>query len=320
MVAPNLERALLPLELDVTLPSVRGERTVAQCRADGAARLGPVRAVGEPAAKRDLLDIAECLVEVRIPELQLADARRVEHDSARRQYDELATRGRVAAAMVVLAHLPCLEQLLADEGIDERRLADARRADEHRGPIALEPPTHVLETVTADGRDQVHRARAEGDRLRLVEEPRVVVDEVDLREENDRLRPALPRHREVALEPTCIEVQRKRLDQECDVDVRGEHLLARRIEGLLPRESRPPRQDGLDEHRLRVEPDPVADRRQLVFAGKACSGSRADRVLSVRQVVRSPVLNSDAGGNEASGAMLGERGLPAVVPAETLER
>jgi hypothetical protein len=32
------------------------------------------------------------------------------------------------------------------------------------------------------------------------------------------------------------------------------------------------------------------------------------------------VLDGDAGGDEPGGAMLGERGFPAVVPAETLER
>ena len=95
------------------------------------------------------------------------------------------------------------------------------------------------------------RARAERDRLDLVEVRRDVVDEVGLRQQDDRLRAALPRHREVALEPAHVEVERQRLDEERDVDVRGEHLLARRVPHLLARDRRAALEHRLDEVRRR---------------------------------------------------------------------
>ena len=68
----------LALQLDVALPAVGGERAVGE-RRRGSRSPAPDRgAVGEAAAPRDLLDVAERLVEVGVPELQLADPRRVE--------------------------------------------------------------------------------------------------------------------------------------------------------------------------------------------------------------------------------------------------
>ena len=79
----------------------------------------------------------------------------------------------------------------------------------------------------------MHRAGADGHSLRLGDEARGVVDEIDLGEQDDRLRTALPHHREIALEPACVEVERERLHDERDVDVGREHLLARDAERLL---------------------------------------------------------------------------------------
>ena len=116
---------------------------------------------------------------------------------------------------------------------------------------------------------------------------------------DDRLRTALPRHREVALEPAQVEVERQRLHEERDVDVRGEHLLARRLPDLLARDRRAPRQHGLDQLGLGVDADPVADGGQFVVAREAVGRARAHLALLVDEVVGAPVLNGDAGRRRA---------------------
>ena len=65
---------------------------------------------------------------------------------------------------------------------------------------------------------------------------------------------------------------------------------------------------------------------QSPTAGSA--SSRASRAAALAreltgltgEIEGPPVLNGDAGGDEPCGTMLGERDLPAVVPAEALER
>ncbi len=219
-----------------------------------------MRTVGEAAAQRDLFDVAEGLLQVRVPQLQLADAGRVEDHAAVRQHDELPPGRRVTAAVVV-AHLARLLQVGAGERVHQRRLADAGGAEQHGGPVPPEPGAHVVEPCRGKRRHREDGARTEGHRLGLGQERRDVVDEVDLRQEHDGLRTALPRHRQITLEAACVEVERQRLDQEGDVDVRREHLLARGVQRLLARQHRATWQHLLDERRFGTEPDPVADRR-----------------------------------------------------------
>src|SRR5581483_6463749 len=123
MVTARFDRLELALQLHVRLPALTCERAVGERVPNGASRLTVVVAVGEAAAARDLLDVAERLLEVGIPELQLTDARRVEDDAAGWQEDQLSVRRRVATALVVLADLLRREDLFADEGVDDRRLA-----------------------------------------------------------------------------------------------------------------------------------------------------------------------------------------------------
>ena len=170
---------------------------------------------------------------------------RVDDERTRRELDQLAAGGRVAA-LAVLADLLRREQLLARERVDERRLADARRAEQHGGrarleerasprrgpsPVRLEiactgtPPAIVSTSATA--------ASGAGWRSAFVSTitgPRA----------------ALPREDQVALEPAQAQVLVHRGDEERDVDVRGEHLLLGRLPGGLARELREPRQDGRD--------------------------------------------------------------------------
>ena len=134
----------LGLELEVAVPAVGLERSVGKCGADGAARLGVVGAVGEPALVEQLRDVLERLVDAVVgdPELELADPGRVDDERARRQLDQLAA-GRRVASLAVLADLLGREQLLARERVDERRLADARRAEQHGRRAGLEERTSL---------------------------------------------------------------------------------------------------------------------------------------------------------------------------------
>ena len=85
---------------------------------------------------------------------------------------------------------------------------------------------------------------------------------------DDRARAALDREREVALEQPAVELLAERLDDEHDVDVGGDHLLARdagcRLVRGTARDRRSPRHD-VDDRARRVERDPVADDREARF-------------------------------------------------------
>src|SRR4029077_12797162 len=100
-----LDRLQLALQLQIALPALGCERALRKGVAYRAARLLVVCAVGEAAAPGDLLDVAERQVEIGVPELQLADPRRVEHDSAQRQQDQLTMARRVTSGVIVFPHL-----------------------------------------------------------------------------------------------------------------------------------------------------------------------------------------------------------------------
>ena len=175
---------------------------------------------------------------------------------------------------------------------------------------------HLVETRARPCGDGIDGARAERRRVDLGEIRSDVVDQVDLGQQHDRLRPALPGHRQVALEPAWAEVERQRLREEHDVDVRREHLLLHRVPDLLARDGRAPRQDGVDQAGLGIDRDPVADGGQAALAREAHDRARAHLAGLADQVVGAPVLNGDAGRREPRGAMNFERGFPAVVPTE----
>ena len=91
-------------------------------------------------------------------------------------------------------------------------------------------------------------------------------------------------------------------------------LVAREIDVRL-------RQHRLDQIRLGVEADPIADAREVVVADEAVRRARADlSFFSCREVVGAPMLHCDAGGRQPGGAVLCERGFPAVVPAKPLQQ
>ena len=99
----------------------------------GALRLVHVRAVGEAAVRGELLDVRERRVEAGgagVPELQLAQARRVDHEPAARQHEQLADASSCGGPRRRPRASRASPSLLAEPAVHERRLADAGRAEQ----------------------------------------------------------------------------------------------------------------------------------------------------------------------------------------------
>ena len=212
--------------------------------------------------ERELVDVGERARETlgRLPELELAHAGGVEHEPAAGKPDQLARRRRVPAAPVEGADLLGRLALLAEQRVHERRLADARGAEQDDRPAGPEVRLELLEALAGDGADGVD-GHADRDRLDLRDRRLGVLGQVELRQHDRRVGAALPRQREVALEPARVQVAVEGHDEEHRVDVRGQDLLDRLVAGGAADERRAPWQDGLDQP-VGVG-DPVADGREL---------------------------------------------------------
>ena len=143
--------------------------------------------------------------------------------------------------------------------------------------MADESPDTV-EAFAGDVGDGVDR-HADCDLLDGREGAVEVCDEIALRQDDDRLRAALPGGCEVALEPAQVQIADEARHEEGDVHVRGEHLPLGRLRGapsqVAPgaREGGAAWQDGMNDTARagggRPEGHPVADGRQIRGAGRA---------------------------------------------------
>src|SRR5688500_334092 len=126
--------------------------------------------------------------------MHLAHAGVVDDDAAAREEDELAPRGRVAPGSVGAECARRETRVVADEGVDERRLPDPGRAEQHARDTRAEEPADGVEPDPRPGRHDVDRYLAahvgDGSRDRV----RIVL-EIRLREYHDRTRAALDRER-----------------------------------------------------------------------------------------------------------------------------
>src|ERR671923_995259 len=324
----QFERTELALQLLVAAVAIRIERAVRERALDGAAGLALVAAVAEATMLEERFDVAERRAEpfFGIPELELPHARRVEHEPTTRERDQLARRRRVPPAPVT-PQVAGRERLLAEQLVDERRLADARRAEQRSGAVALEVRAELVDPGPGHAADRVH-GDADRDQLDLGDRLLDVVAEVRLREDDDGIGAALPRRREVALEPAQVEVPVEAGDDEDRVDVGGEHLLADDLERLLARERRSPRQDRLNGRTAALgvgaQHDPVArDRYGAAVLGlETQPAGELTRELAGfgPDEVGAAVLDRDASRNQAVAAVRGERGFEVGAPAERLQR
>jgi hypothetical protein len=106
VVTACLEREL-PLEPAVALEAVESERTGLERFADRTARLTLVCTIGEAAARREALDVVECLGQaiLRVPEREYAHSRGIQEQASSREREEPPARGRVPPA-TIRADLP----------------------------------------------------------------------------------------------------------------------------------------------------------------------------------------------------------------------
>src|SRR5919201_1284184 len=122
LVRPRLDRCELPLQLPPAAQTVKLEDAVVDGGLDRAAGLALVCAVVEAALRRELLDVRERGSEVTFEQLQLAQARRVDHEAAALETEQLAVRRRVSPGAVG-RELGGPHQLLAREAVEQGRLA-----------------------------------------------------------------------------------------------------------------------------------------------------------------------------------------------------
>ncbi|CAN5664007.1 hypothetical protein BH20ACT14_BH20ACT14_05010 [soil metagenome] len=154
--------------------------------------------------------------------------------------------------------------------------------------------------------------------------------EIRLREQNHRARTALPGQGEVALEEPRARLFAERGDDEHDIDVRCNDLLAGVVRtglvGCAARELRATGENRSDRRRRffrGLERDPVADngqlRSSLDLASRPAGEPRAGFPLLGEDVIGTTVLNCDPARVEPGGAMRRECVGPAIVPAERRE-
>ena len=116
--------------------------------------------------------------------------------------------------------------LLAHQCVHERGLAGSRLAEQHRTSMVGQPFGDRLDALARVRADRQHLdAGGEGRHLRLggVEGRRV--DQVELREHDERHGPAVPREHQRPLEAARLEGTVETVDHDHEVDVRGQHLL-----------------------------------------------------------------------------------------------
>ena len=177
--------------------------------------------------------------------------------------------------------------LLAEQRVDQRRLAGARRAEQDRGAARRQELSEGVHALAGDGADRqrvgdAHPARE----LRRLQVALLV--EVGLGEDERRRHAAGGRQRGEALQPPRLRV-RQRLGDEREVDVGGQHLAARDLAGRAPDDRAASRLDGGDRAAL-VEHDAVARDGRL---GQPPAGG--DQLVLRCDQPQAAVLRDDAG-------------------------
>jgi len=168
-----------------------------------------------------------------------------------------------------LADVLCLEPLAADELVDDRALADARRPDEAVGPCGQEHPLEVVDALARDvaqGQDRRRDAgfpysgHLGGEDVRL--------DQVRLGEKYAGSGSAVLHHDEIPLEPVEVEVVVAGLHDDHVVDVGRDHLVIDGVPGRPSAQGGPPLEKGADQAEvvggLSLDADPVAHARELL--------------------------------------------------------
>ena len=242
-----------------------------------------------------------------------------------RELDQLAADRRVTA-LAVIPDLLRRQELLSGERVDERRLADSRRAQEHGGQAGRELLPDHLEPRPRLARDR-DDGNASCDGLDLCHRRLGRCMEIRFRQHDHGPGAALPRQDQVALQASEAEILVHRRDEEGDVDIRCEHLLLGRLPGGLAGELGEARQDGRDCPGVVFRPggddDPVTDDRQvgvrLGLVHEAARQVAAKLAVHGEHVVGAAMLNGHASRDDlVAGKRLVQRAQP-VSPAERFQ-
>ena len=206
----------------------------------------------------------------------------------------------MAAALVVVAGLAHELALLAEEPVDDGRLADAGRSQEGDRPPWLEVGLERLAPEPGHGAGDLD-GHADGDLGDPLEDGLEVLPQVRLAEHDHGLRAARPGRAEVALQAAHVEVAGERLDDEDGVHVGGHDLRVDAALGRGAHEGRPPRQDRLDGHRrvraarrLDAPDDPVAHGGPVGRDGGGMAEASAEACRPGAEVVMTVVPPAEA--------------------------
>jgi hypothetical protein len=211
-------------------------------------------------------------------------------------------RRGVAPAVVALADRRRAPRRAAGQRVDQRRLADAGRAEQHAGHARSQPGGERVESCSGVHADRQHRHGGAEREPDVGDARRRVGVEVGLGEHHDGVRAGVGGEREHALEPAHAEVAVERAEDERDVDVRGQHLRLGPAAGRGARDPAAARQHGMHDPAGRVDRDPVTDGGQVDGRcrgmAKAAGERSGDRPAGGEQVEPAAVGGGDAGGDE----------------------
>jgi hypothetical protein len=239
--------------------------------------------------------------------------------SAARERHELAVAGRVAAAVVALAHGQ-RRAPLAGQVVEERGLADARGAEQHRGEPGREQAFEGLHPGPVDDADRQygHRAAERGADVERL--PGRVLAKVGLGEHHERLGLRVGGQREEALQAAHVQLAVERPHDQRQVDVRRQHLGLGAAVVRGAGDPAPAWQQGLHHAGLGVGGDPVADGREVGGAGSrvghAPGRDAGQRAGGGQQLQPPAVRGGDACRDQIGAPERREGGLEARGPAE----
>lgn len=207
---------------------------------DGAAWLVGVRAVAKSTLGSQIVDAGEAVGDPLggCQEAEFTHPRRVDQHGTLIQGEELAACGRVPA-LARGAHGVGFQRVSSEEMVEQRRLADARRAEETVGLSRLDDLSDLVDPGTGNIADWEHLERDVSlldARNRLVQG--LAVDQVGFGEKKDRLDSPLVHHHQVPFKSPYVEVEVARLDDEGGIDVRRNDLIVDFVAGRFSTEER----------------------------------------------------------------------------------
>jgi hypothetical protein len=228
----------------------------------------------------------------------------------------------VAAAVVAAADRQ-RRAPLAGEVVEQRGLPDAGGAEQHGRATRREPVLQSRDPGAVDDADREHRhgsseRRPDVERLR-----RRVVAQVGLGEHDQRVGLRVGREREEALQPAHVQIAVQRPDDERQVDVRGQHLRLAAIVAAGAGDPALAREQRVDDARLRVGGDPVADGGK-VGRGRGGVGHPPGRGAGPRAGGGQQLQPATVGGGDACCDQIGaperrKRGVEARGPAKVIQ-